>query len=79
MVRQTHIDPDGDVRLPPEVRDRFGWRTGDQLIIEERSDGMLLRRPDAGDDAASLGEAGNTLAAEVLAAEDFSGWEKRGG
>jgi AbrB family looped-hinge helix DNA binding protein len=78
MVGQTHLDDNGGVRLPSEVRRRFGWRAGDHLVIEERTDGMLLRRANDADDVA-LGEAGHELAGEVIEPEDFSSWENSGG
>lgn len=78
MVKQTRLNDDGGIQLPPELRQRFGWQAGDQLTIEELDDGMLVRRADI-TDAAALGEAGRALAAEVISPEDFSDWDHNGG
>ena len=74
MVRRTQIDADGNFRMPAELRDRYGWRAGDRLIIEEQQDGMLIRAADSsGGDDAALGESAQLLATEVLDAEDRFG------
>ena len=33
----------GTMVLPKDVRDRYGIREGDLLLVEERDDGLLLR------------------------------------
>lgn len=41
---KTRISTKGQVVLPKEIRDRRGWAAGAELIVEERPDGVLLRR-----------------------------------
>ena len=40
----TTLSTKGQVILPKAVRDRRGWSSGDRLVVEERPDGVLLRR-----------------------------------
>ncbi len=41
---KTRISTKGQIVLPKALRDRRGWRPGDELVVEERSDGVMLRR-----------------------------------
>ena len=40
----TTLSTKGQLILPKAVRDRRGWTAGDRLVVEERPDGLLLRR-----------------------------------
>ena len=39
----TQMSTKGQVVLPKAVRERRGWRAGEELIVEERPEGVLLR------------------------------------
>jgi AbrB family looped-hinge helix DNA binding protein len=39
----TVVSTKGQVILPKAIRDGKGWRAGQQLIVEETRDGVLLR------------------------------------
>lgn len=41
---RTRLSTKGQVVLPKEVRRRLGWSQGQDLIIEETSEGVLLKR-----------------------------------
>jgi AbrB family looped-hinge helix DNA binding protein len=41
---KTRISTKGQIVLPKALRDRQGWRPGDELVVEERSEGVMLRR-----------------------------------
>lgn len=40
----TRLSTKGQLILPKAVRDRRGWSSGDRLVVEERPEGVLLRR-----------------------------------
>lgn len=40
----TQMSTKGQVVLPKAVRERHGWRAGDKFVVEDRPDGVLLRR-----------------------------------
>ena len=40
----TTLSTKGQLILPKAVRDRRGWTSGDRLVVEERPEGVLLRR-----------------------------------
>jgi AbrB family looped-hinge helix DNA binding protein len=40
---KTRISTKGQVVLPKALRERRGWQAGDELVVEERPDGLLLR------------------------------------
>lgn len=42
----TCISTRGQVVLPKAVRDRRGWGSGVELVVEERPEGVLLRSTD---------------------------------
>jgi AbrB family looped-hinge helix DNA binding protein len=44
IVDTTKLSSKGQVIIPKEVRDAKGWRAGDELIVENRPDGVFLRR-----------------------------------
>ena len=39
----TRLSTKGQVVIPKEIRDRHQWTAGEELWIEERNDGILLR------------------------------------
>jgi len=39
----ARITQSGTIELPAELRQRFGLLEGDEIIVEEREDGILLR------------------------------------
>jgi AbrB family looped-hinge helix DNA binding protein len=39
----TVVSTKGQVILPKSIRDGKGWRPGQQLVVEETRDGVLLR------------------------------------
>jgi AbrB family looped-hinge helix DNA binding protein len=39
----TVVSTKGQVILPKAIRDGKGWRPGQQLIVEETRDGVLMR------------------------------------
>lgn len=39
----TTVSTKGQVILPKAIRDGKGWRPGQQLVVEETRDGVLLR------------------------------------
>ena len=41
----TILSSEGHVALPAAVRERHGWETGLQLVVEDGTDGVLLKRP----------------------------------
>lgn len=41
---ETVLSTKGQVVLPKAVRDHLGWRPGTRLDVEERPEGVLLRR-----------------------------------
>ena len=43
MIKYIRIDPRGRLTLPKELRVRLGLMAGGQLVIEQRTDGILLR------------------------------------
>jgi AbrB family looped-hinge helix DNA binding protein len=40
----TQLSTRGQVVLPKAVRERHGWRAGDTFVVEDRPEGVLLRR-----------------------------------
>ncbi|MEP6778307.1 MAG: AbrB/MazE/SpoVT family DNA-binding domain-containing protein [Gemmatimonadaceae bacterium] len=58
------------VRLPAATLERFG--IGDRVIMEERSDGILLRARGASPERLSWAE---TAKAIVASSEDWSDWD----
>jgi len=41
---RAHMDDEGRLVLPPEVRSRYGLRSGAQVYVDERPDRLGLRR-----------------------------------
>jgi AbrB family looped-hinge helix DNA binding protein len=41
---KTKLSTKGQVVLPKEVRRRLNWEPGDELVVEETRDGVLLKR-----------------------------------
>ena len=39
----TRVSSKGQVVLPKAVRERRGWTTGTELVVEERPEGVFLR------------------------------------
>ncbi|MFN8522221.1 MAG: AbrB/MazE/SpoVT family DNA-binding domain-containing protein [Chloroflexota bacterium] len=69
-IRVTRIGNSRGVRLPAETLRRLG--VGDVLLMEERSDGILLRPVDSSPPKLSLEETAVAIAA---AEEDWSDWD----
>lgn len=44
-MAKTRLSSKGQVIIPKAVRDRQGWRPGVELEVEDRGDGVVLRRP----------------------------------
>lgn len=40
----TRLSTKGQVILPKAARARKGWAAGDALVVEERPDGLLIRK-----------------------------------
>lgn len=43
-METTKLSSKGQVIIPKGVRDGKGWKAGDELIVEDRPDGVLLKR-----------------------------------
>lgn len=43
-MTQAVVSSRGQVVLPKELRDKLHWKPGTKLIIEDRPDGVLLKR-----------------------------------
>lgn len=43
-METTKLSSKGQVIIPKDVRDGKGWKPGDELIVEDRPDGVLLKR-----------------------------------
>ncbi|MGH6957608.1 MAG: AbrB/MazE/SpoVT family DNA-binding domain-containing protein [Caulobacteraceae bacterium] len=41
---KTRLSTKGQVVLPSELRRRMGWSQGEELVVEERPEGLLLKR-----------------------------------
>lgn len=41
---ESKLSSKGQVVIPKELRDAKGWKPGDELIVEDRPDGVLLKR-----------------------------------
>lgn len=41
---ETKVSTKGQVVLPKAIRDRHAWTSGTRLIVEDRPDGVLLKR-----------------------------------
>ena len=39
----TTLSSKGQIVIPKEVREAHGWREGDEFIVEETRDGIVLR------------------------------------
>lgn len=42
----TRLSTKGQLIIPKEIRDRHGWTTGTDLIVEDLGDSIVLRRAD---------------------------------
>lgn len=43
-METTKLSSKGQVIIPKGVRDGKGWKAGEELIVEDRPEGVLLRR-----------------------------------
>lgn len=41
---ETKVSTKGQVVLPKAIRDKHAWKGGTRLIVEDRPDGVLLKR-----------------------------------
>jgi antitoxin component of MazEF toxin-antitoxin module len=69
-LKVARIGNSRGVRLPAKTLERYGIR--DSVLMEERSDGILLRPNDRSDPKLSWEETARAMAAE---AEDWGAWE----
>ena len=42
-MTRTRLSSKGQVIIPKAVRDARGWRAGQELVVEERGDAVVLR------------------------------------
>lgn len=70
-LKVTRIGNSRGVRIPAGTLERY--RVGETLIMEERSDGILLRPPGAATAKLSWEETARAMAAS---AEDWSDWDQ---
>ena len=40
----TRLSTKGQLIIPKEIRDRHGWQAGTTIEVEDRGDGVVLRR-----------------------------------
>ena len=40
----TKLSTKGQVIIPKDIRKARGWQPGEELVVEDRADGVLLRR-----------------------------------
>jgi len=69
-LKVARIGNSRGVRIPAGALARY--RIGETLLMEERSDGILLRPPGSAEPKLSWEETAQAMAA---ASEDWSGWE----
>jgi len=69
-LKVARIGNSRGVRLPARTLERY--QIGDRLIMEERSDGILLRPPGRAEPKLSWEETARAMARE---AEDWSAWD----
>lgn len=43
QVFLVRLSPKGRLVVPKEIRQRYGWTEGTELVLEERGDGVLVR------------------------------------
>jgi AbrB family looped-hinge helix DNA binding protein len=43
-VARTRLSTKGQIVVPKEIRERHNWAPGDELVIEETAEGVLLKR-----------------------------------
>jgi len=42
---KTRLSTKGQLVIPREIRDRHGWRSGSELVVEDRGSEVVLRSP----------------------------------
>jgi AbrB family looped-hinge helix DNA binding protein len=68
MVR---LGPEGDITIPLELRQRYGWREGDSLTLVDLGDGAFLITPHAPGQETPGREVAHVAAEEGLTLEDL--------
>lgn len=68
MINETKIDKFGRVLIPKAMRQDFGLEPGSRLLIEEKDDGLSLRRAA---DEPELVLSGKVLVAKVQPTGDI--------
>ena len=43
-METTKLSTKGQVIIPKDVREARGWQPGEELVVENRAEGVLLRR-----------------------------------
>lgn len=43
-AQPTRLSTKGQLIIPKEIRERHGWTTGTELLVEDRGDLVVLRR-----------------------------------
>ena len=74
-VKIVRVGNSRGVRIPKELLDLYGVNEGDSLELEERREGILLRRAAA--DAAPIGyaESYREMAAEAAEHAEWEEWD----
>lgn len=63
------------VRIPKELLALYGVKEGDTLELEERREGILLRRAAGGEQPLSYGESYREMAAEAAEHAEWENWD----
>ena len=63
------------VRIPKALLDLYGVNEGDSLELEERREGILLRRAAGDEEPIGYGEAYREMAAEAAEQTEWADWD----
>ena len=73
MSKTTRVTDKGQTTIPKELREKYGIESGDEVVWEETSEGIVVKRPDAldgyGSFAGDLTDEEREALAEDLEAE----------
>ena len=67
------------VRIPKALLDLYGVNEGDTLELEERREGILLRRAGSAEEPLSYGESYREMAAEAAERAEWNEWDDSAG